>query len=601
MNFSVALIAKNEEKTLPRLLDSLKEFQKLGGEILLLDTGSTDNTVEVAKAAGVKVTEVGDKFVQTLEEPMVGVINNKFVAEGEEPIVKVGDRIFDYSAARNYIASLASNDMVSMPDCDEVFTQLQLQTIDLLIHDEGVDQFEYNFVFSHDQFGNEAIKFMHSKFYNRKKMEWVGVIHEVLQVKEREVIKGATEAEDQLGPGITVNRRFVGEDIIKLEHYQNQETNRSHYLTGLALDCYLHPDNDRNMHYLGRELMYTGRFKSAVRQLVHHMNLNAWLPERTQSMIYIGDCYAALGKEELAVECWNKAIEMDASRREPLMRLAEYYFHKNDHQRTAIYAAGALQIPWNNFYANFQAHYENLPHELMYWAKHYMGDMTAAMEHFTTALKYQPLNSKYLHDYRFYYTLPKISVILPTLGRPEGLERAINSIKNQNYPAELIELLVMDDNVERRGVPKRVAEGYEQSTGDYIVFASNDIEFHPDAFILAYLESKNENKALVAFNSGPVSEDEGNICEHFMIRKNFVPRIGGEIFDTDFHHVGVDNLLWAKCKKLNEATRAPHAKLEHFHFSTGKSEMDEVYSEGWKNAEEDRVLLKQKLAELDLQ
>jgi glycosyltransferase involved in cell wall biosynthesis len=48
-HFSVALIARNEEKTLPRLIESLSEFQRFGGEILLLDTGSTDNTVQVAK------------------------------------------------------------------------------------------------------------------------------------------------------------------------------------------------------------------------------------------------------------------------------------------------------------------------------------------------------------------------------------------------------------------------------------------------------------------------------------------------------------------------------------------------------------------------
>ena len=43
--FSVTLIAKNEERSLPSLLASLSEFRARGGEILLVDTGSTDKTV----------------------------------------------------------------------------------------------------------------------------------------------------------------------------------------------------------------------------------------------------------------------------------------------------------------------------------------------------------------------------------------------------------------------------------------------------------------------------------------------------------------------------------------------------------------------------
>ena len=62
-NFSIALIAKNESKTLPRLMESLKDFQSRGGEVILLDTGSNDGTPELARSLGCKVTEVGEKYV----------------------------------------------------------------------------------------------------------------------------------------------------------------------------------------------------------------------------------------------------------------------------------------------------------------------------------------------------------------------------------------------------------------------------------------------------------------------------------------------------------------------------------------------------------
>ena len=133
-------------------------------------------------------------------------------------------------------------------------------------------------------------------------------------------------------------------------------------------------------------------------------------------------------------------------------------------------------------------------------------------------------------------------------------------------------------------------------SGSFIVFASNDMEFEKNCL----LEALRETKALVAFNSGPVYPDEGNICEHFIIRRDFINEIGGEIFDTEFNHIGVDNLLWAKCFKLNEATRSERAIIHHYHFSKG-SPFDEVYSLVWgrEDVEKDRELLKKKLQELN--
>ena len=224
-NFSVVLIVRNESKTLPRLLKSLEEFKARGGQVCCLDTGSTDDTASIARAWGCKVEEVGDRFVVKVDEEKARVINEKFCANNELPILHAGDRQFDYSSARNYAATLASNDIIAMPDADEVYTKLDIDAIEKAIA-EGVQQFEYQFVFSHDEQGRPLIQFLHCKFYDRRVLRWSGVVHEVLQ-------------------GVAT-RRYFDKDIIFLEHYQNPDTNRSHYLRGLAIDCYEHPDNDRN-------------------------------------------------------------------------------------------------------------------------------------------------------------------------------------------------------------------------------------------------------------------------------------------------------------------------------------------------------------------
>jgi glycosyltransferase involved in cell wall biosynthesis len=983
--FSVALIAKNEALTLPRLVGSLKEFQERGGDIHVLDTGSVDETIKVAESLGCKVQAVGDKFRINIDEELAGKINEKFVVGEEAPVVKAGESLFDFASARNYIADFTDCDMIATPDCDEIFTKFDIDKLDEVI-ENGSEQLEYEFVFSHDGDGNPVVKFRHCKFYNRKKLKWQGVIHEIL----------VGEAE----------RIYLGEDICKLEHFQNEKTNRSGYLKGLAVDCYNNPGNDRNSHYFAREMMYQGRNKSAIKEFLNHISMGRWGTEAAQSMLHIGDCYRNMGEFDEMLKWYLKSIEKEV-RREPFMQLAEYYFRKNMHQQVVAYAEAALSITQLPFYSNHQPYYENVPHELLYISYWQLGNKEKSKEHYLKALAWKPNNPKYLDDAKFYIekpqpkisviipykdkiemtdqciesllvntpslgeviliddhssgeewkpvypkvkrylnkgtmltdawnygaslakydyicwcnndilfspgwdkplvdaldndtwitspyhtpgkeipndfpagkdrktnmdgnktglpflgscfmmekknwlkvgpidnrvrlwcgdnclyesvvhdfgrqakevkesyihhfggqsidrdalsdvvkkdlevfdiiykerrweeepkhpeaswsredidlrlklplkditkmrvlnigigdmtsglarqlvnikfgylkmvdvhqpyidnaktldwmanevefelkdgkadynwkdydlvmifdvlehiekeesirivneiqdagvkllvfgpledqprannfgvesqehisfwkeqdfidlgltttllknfhgtwdsvwadnysdTRPKISFVIPTLGREEGLDRCVKSIKKLNYPQNKIEIIVKRDSFENRtGVPKLLKQGVEESTGGWVVFASNDTEFTP--------ESINEALAVgqlgyVAFNTGEVYPDEGNINEHFMIRKDIIKEIG-EVFDTDFWHTGCDNLLLAKMRKLWIFKRADKAIVNHFHFTKG-AEMDKTYQLGWSHVEEDRALLAKKLEELKL-
>ena len=163
VNFSVCLIGKNAEKTLPRLIASLGGFLGRGGEVVLVDTGSTDGTVEVGRAAGFSVHCVGDKFVFDMPPGIADKINARFVAEGEAPIVRQGDRLFDYAAARNHSAFLATNDVVSMPDCDEQFSVCDIDAIEEAIR-RGYEQMEFHFIFSHYPNGQPAVQFKQTKW-----------------------------------------------------------------------------------------------------------------------------------------------------------------------------------------------------------------------------------------------------------------------------------------------------------------------------------------------------------------------------------------------------------------------------------------------------
>ena len=84
---SACVIVKNEEKNLPRWLDSVK---RIAEEIVVVDTGSADATVTIAKAAGAKVYHFA--------------------------------WIDDFAAAKNFALEKATGAWVVFPDADEYFS-----------------------------------------------------------------------------------------------------------------------------------------------------------------------------------------------------------------------------------------------------------------------------------------------------------------------------------------------------------------------------------------------------------------------------------------------------------------------------------------------
>lgn len=102
---SLCIITKNEEKNLDRCLSCIKDYPF---EIVVADTGSTDNTIEVAK----KYTDKVYHF----------------------------DWINDFAAARNFSISKASNDWILVLDADEFTYELDLDEIYRLIeqHPTGI-------------------------------------------------------------------------------------------------------------------------------------------------------------------------------------------------------------------------------------------------------------------------------------------------------------------------------------------------------------------------------------------------------------------------------------------------------------------------------
>lgn len=105
MTVSACLIVKNEARNLPRCLDSIRRGVD---EIVVLDTGSTDDTCEVARKHGADVV----------------------VSEPEWSIEIAGMRMLsDFGAARNRSLELASGDWALIVDADHAYVWPTLDAV----------------------------------------------------------------------------------------------------------------------------------------------------------------------------------------------------------------------------------------------------------------------------------------------------------------------------------------------------------------------------------------------------------------------------------------------------------------------------------------
>lgn len=78
MKYSIIIPAKNEEKLLPFTLESIKATKFDGEvEVIVIDGGSTDKTVEIAKKYGIKVINETGKNKSPPNAKNIGVKNSK--------------------------------------------------------------------------------------------------------------------------------------------------------------------------------------------------------------------------------------------------------------------------------------------------------------------------------------------------------------------------------------------------------------------------------------------------------------------------------------------------------------------------------------------
>ncbi len=343
MKIIVYAIAKNESKFVSRWYNSMKEAD----EIYVLDTGSTDDTKEQLEKLGVKVT-------RKVIEP------------------------FRFDVARNLSLDLIpiDADLCVCTDLDEVFESGWRKLLEDNYHGETRVNYNYNWHIS--ETGKPDVSFYLDKIHTRNDYKWTHPVHEVLE-------------------NINHNETRTTISSIVLNHYPDREKSRANYLPLLELSVKEDPEDDRNMHYLGREYMYYGMYQEAIDTLIKHLSLKraTWHDERCASMRFIGRCYKNLNRVEEAVMWYEKAIKEAPYLRDSYVELAILYYEKEDYEKVYTYLKQALKIKTHEkTYINELFSWNETIYDLLSIACYYLNYLPESLYYIDEALKINPDNDR---------------------------------------------------------------------------------------------------------------------------------------------------------------------------------------------------------------
>lgn len=289
---SLCMIVKNEEDVLERCLKSVAD---LVDEIVLVDTGSTDRTREIA--------------------------------------ARFTDKIFDFpwrddfAAARNESFSHASMDYCMWLDADDLLLdedrkafQSLKETLDPTV---SVVMAPYHTGF--DESGHVTFSYYRERLIkNQTGMVWAGAVHEAI----------APVGTVQYAEFAVTHRKV---------HPSDPDRNLRIYQTQLAAGAELEP---RQQFYYGRELYYHRRWEDALEVFERFLTEGrGWVENNIDACCHCAYCHRELdhGQEELAA--LFRTFSYDRPRAEVCCEIGHWFFRREQYQQAAYWYALALTCP----------------------------------------------------------------------------------------------------------------------------------------------------------------------------------------------------------------------------------------------------------------
>jgi len=346
----LAMIVKDEEKALPVCL---KSIQGLCDEIVIVDTGSKDETKKVAESFGARVLDFA--------------------------------WVDDFSAARNFSFSNVKSDFTFWLDADDEILLVDLAKLTQLKKELGsADAYLMTYDYAQDEYGRTIMKFpRHRIVKTGKGIHWKHPIHECLQFPP--------------------NTRMKDTDIVVTHRRKAGHLDRN---LGILRKAVKDTPNDQRMRfYLAKECYSGGLLEEAAQNFEEHIKHWDAHDNIVHSHVMLGQCYWRLKQDEKAIDACVSGMAIDPRWAEFFIIPGEVYYQRasaakakgdfvaaGDAWRRAIWwfeRAKACEVPESWGFVTTD-NYTWVPSDRLCKAYSELGNLPAANRENEVVIKYRP-------------------------------------------------------------------------------------------------------------------------------------------------------------------------------------------------------------------
>jgi tetratricopeptide (TPR) repeat protein len=348
MRVAVYSIALNEAQFVEKWYNSAKEADYL----LIADTGSSDNTVELAKSLGIHVIDISVKpwrFDDARNASLAGIPKD-----------------IDYCIAL---------------DLDEVLIEGWKPELEKAFK-EGWTRPRYQYTWNWKEDGSPGLQYGGDKIHSRQGYRWKHPVHEVLVTNQSEERQGWVRLE--------------------IHHHADNTKSRSQYMPLLQQAVLEDLSDDRNAFYYARELFFHNQAVLAAEEFKRHLSLPkaVWPPERAASMRYLAKLEIDPREKE---EWFKKAVREAPNRREAYVELSEFYHHQKRWEECLVMAENALSIAEKPLeYLCEEFAWGFMPYDYAAIAAYNLGNFEKALTYGTKAVELNPDELRLQSNLAFY-------------------------------------------------------------------------------------------------------------------------------------------------------------------------------------------------------
>lgn len=299
---SLCMIVKDEEQTLASCLYSV---QGIVDEIVIVDTGSTDRTKEIAAS-----------FTNSIFD---------------------FTWIDDFAAARNYAFSKATKDYILWLDADDILPEKERQAM-LKLKQEltpEIDSVMMNYDLAFDENGSPTVSLKRNRLVKRSKnFQWIGAVHEYLDVSGEIVHSNISISHAKKKSYTDRNLRIYRKRAEAGEIFE-----------------------PRDLYYYGNELMDHAYFEEAAVQYEQFLaHKQGWIEDKIAACVKLSDCYSHLDKHDLKWRTLFRSMEFGTPRAEVCCKLGALFMEENRISEAIFWYESATRLeepPGTGAYINY--------------------------------------------------------------------------------------------------------------------------------------------------------------------------------------------------------------------------------------------------------